>query len=484
MDTVQSETAEGRNRQCSEASSLQVFLEILSRHRTGVILVFLLVAGGVAVYTFLQTPVYEVDSSVMIRYGREYVYRPVNDVEAGEVQPMRWYSPEEIINTEIEILRSKGLIRQVIEEVGLARLYPKLARKTLEHDALLAMATDRFARKLDVSHVKKSSVIGLSYYHPDPKIAVQALGRLVDLFKERHLQIFRNPRASFLEQQVAASRQRLLDAEKRLQQFKRENGIYGAKEQKTLLLRQYVDLQTRLLTERNRENALRRKVASLEETLRSLPEDVSLYSEEGRLKKEGGPMQTLLNLQLEEQKLLEKYTEDNRKVVAVRREIQLVNDFLATQDGNRRRTTRVGRSVVYQQTERDLVAARTEYATTRAGNETMEQQLQELEQKLRKLDQAEITLRDLERQLESSERNYTTFQDKLDNTRVEDAMDRQKMVNVVVVEEPMVPVKPARPVKRLNLFVGLLLGLTCGVAYAFIADFRGRSGARRQVAAA
>ncbi|MFP7755196.1 GumC family protein [Thermodesulfobacteriota bacterium B35] len=480
METIQSETAERRNGQQLEPSSLGAFLQVLSRHRTGVILIFLLVAGGVAVYTFVQTPVYEVDSSVMIRYGREYVYRPVNDVEAGEVQPMRWYHPEEIINTEIEILRSKALIRDVIREVGLAKLYPRLAEKSLAAEALLTMATDRFAKKLDVSHVKKSSVIGLTFLHQDPQIAVQALRRLVELFKERHLQVFRNPRTAFLEQQVAASHERLLAAEKKLQQFKRENGIYAAADQKALLVRQYVDLETRLLTGRNREQALQQKVASLEGSLQSLPEDVSIYSEEGRLKKEGGAMQTLLNLQLQEQQLLEKYTEDNRRVKAVRREIELVNDFLATQEGNRRRTTRVGRSVVYQQTERDLLAARTEFATARAGNEALEHRLQELRQKLEKLDQAEIALKDLQREVETSERNYRTFRDKLDNTRIEDAMDQQKMVNVVVVEQPLVPMKPARPVKRLNLFIGLILGLTCGVAYAFVAEYQGVGAADRR----
>ncbi|HEB50698.1 MAG TPA: hypothetical protein ENI89_08825 [Desulfobulbus sp.] len=481
MDTLHNETAERRNQRLSETSSLRVFLQILARHRTGVILIFLLVAGAVAVYTFVQTPAYEVNSSVMIRYGREYVYRPVNDVEAGEVQPMRWYQPEEIINTEIEILKSKALIRQVIRQVGLEKLYPRLAEKSLARDALLTMATNRFAKKLDISHVKKSSVIGLSFLHEDPQLAVQALRQVVELFKERHLQIFRNPRAAFLEQQVAASRERLLEAEKRLQQFKQENGIYAAKDQKQLLVRQYVDLETRLLTGKNRENALQQKVASLESALQSLPEDVSLYSEEGRSKKEGGAMQTLLNLQLEEQKLLAKYTENDPRVAAVRKEIRLVNDFLAIQDTNQRRSTRVGRSVVYQQTERDLLAARSAYAEARAGNEAMERQLQELLRKLQKLDRAEITLRDLQRAVDSSERNYRTFQDKLDSTRVEDAMDREKMVNVVVVEQPMVPVKPARPVKRLNLFVGMILGLTCGVAYAFLAEFQsGEAGGRRR----
>ncbi len=479
MDTLQSATAERGNQRPPEESSLQAFLQIIARHRTGAILVFLLVAGAVAVYTFVQTPVYEVDSSVMVRYGREYVYRPVNGLESGEVQPMRWYRPDEIINTEIEILKSKELIRQVIQKVGLAKLYPKLAEKSRPRDTLLTMATDRFAKKLDVSHVKKSSVISLSFLHPDPQLAARALRQLVELFKERHLQIFRNPRAAFLEKQVASSRTRLLDAEKKLEQFKQENGIYAAKDQKALLLRQYVDLQTRLLTEKNRENSLQEKVASLEGTLRSLPQDVSLYSEEGRLKKEGGAMQTLLNLQLEEQKLLEKYTENDRRVKAVRKEIQLVNNFLATQAGNQRRTTRVGRSTVYQQMERDLLAARTEYAAARAGNQAMEHQLQELRQRLQKLDSAEITLRDLQRQVDSSERNYKTFQDKLDNTRVEDAMDQQKMVNVVVVEQPMVPVKPARPVKRLNLFIGLILGLTCSVAYAFLAEYQGGGAAAR-----
>ena len=74
-------------------------------------------------------------------------------------------------------------------------------------------------------------------------------------------------------------------------------------------------------------------------------------------------------------------------------------------------------------------------------------------------------------QAEAAEENYTNSVSKLEETRVLDEMDRQKMVNVAVIEKPMVPIKPIKPRKKLNLLIGIILGVTCSFTYALVGNY-------------
>jgi len=60
-----------------------------------------------------------------------------------------------------------------------------------------------FGKKLNVESVRKSNVIQVSFLHKDPQIAAKAVNLLVELYKEKHLQVFSNPQSSFLEKQLA-----------------------------------------------------------------------------------------------------------------------------------------------------------------------------------------------------------------------------------------------------------------------------------------
>ena len=75
-------------------------------------------------------------------------------------------------------------------------------------------------------------------------VAAKALTLLIDFYKEKHLEVFSNPQSLFLEKQLTEYQQRLKESEDALESFKQKNRVYSLKEQRSLLLKQRIDLDT------------------------------------------------------------------------------------------------------------------------------------------------------------------------------------------------------------------------------------------------
>ncbi len=450
-------------------SSLQDLVCQFKRHKQGMLVIFGITVLLVTLWTFIQSPVYEVTSRVMVKYGREYIYRPVDLLQKGDVQPILSFNRDEIINTELQIFQSSELIASVLQKIGIDKIYPKIAQKERDHEKALSLAVERFKKELDVSHIKGSGVIKVTFDHHDPDIAVNAVSTLEDLFKERHLQIFKSPRMSFLENQLSIYKDKLLNAKKRFEDFKQKNHIISLEEEKKLLLQEYSQVHTLLVQGKGRLHELEEKIASLKAQLQKLPVNVMLFNEKAN-NIETAKAQ-LLALELQERDLLQRYREDSRLVKNVREKIHTVRDFLNAQAATKTENLRSGKNYVYQQIERLLIEAKADRKGQIAQNNSLEEQLSNIEAELRDFSKKEATLQMLKQAVEINEKSYKNFVSRLEETRILEAMDNQKLVSVAVIEKPMKPVKPAKPKKALNILVGIILGAALSFFYALFHDY-------------
>ena len=138
---------------------------------------FLLIFGGAclvgAAYLFLTTPLYLSAASLVVRFDQH----TVPDIDRSRNQPAPLGSNErrEIIYSDADILRSPDLQRAALHEVGLARIYPKIAsaghgKAREEEEALKAFNAD-----LVVDVGLQSDVINLTFLNPDPVVARDAV---------------------------------------------------------------------------------------------------------------------------------------------------------------------------------------------------------------------------------------------------------------------------------------------------------------------
>ncbi len=105
-------------------SSLRDLARVFFGRKWVIIAVFLSTVIPVTLYTFLVPPTYEAESLLLVKPGRENIYvSPVGSPE-GMHPPTIIQRVAEVINSEIQIIRSRVLIRRVLEKIGIARLFP------------------------------------------------------------------------------------------------------------------------------------------------------------------------------------------------------------------------------------------------------------------------------------------------------------------------------------------------------------------------
>ena len=78
---------------------------------------------------------------------------------------------------------------------------------------------------------------------------------------------------------------------------------------------------------------------------------------------------------------------------------------------------------------------------------------------------------ELERTLKQSEDAYKLYSKKEEEARIAEALDQQKIANVMIAESPAVPLSPFKPNRPLTLALGLLLGLFGSVSTAFMLEY-------------
>jgi len=450
---------------------LEDLLHTLFKHFRKIIVIFLSTLAVTAAVTFLATPIYEANASLLVKVGREFMSSP----EVGDSTNVMAVDQKEIINSVIEVLKSRELLFDVVREMGVATLYPTLRQRSYSKMSPEQEAVTKLTEDFEAKGITDSNVIALRLRLSDSDNAVNALSVLIDHFKEKHLEVFTDPRSSFVEQQLKDFRARLTDSEGALQRFKQAHQIYALDEQRTLLLNQRVDLDSDLKRTLNRVEELQRIIVTYREQLRRISQDSSRYTPTDRENIVVDAQKRLLDLELQLQQLLSKdFREDSRTVSNVRREIELVRQFLHAQETDIKTRVKTG-NPVFQEVEKELLKANAELVSQRAGAAVLGEQLAQLDKEIQVLDQKESELRNLQRAVEVNEKNYLTYVEKHEEALISDELNRQKIANISVIQPPYAEIEPVKPRTLLNLILGTLFGAILSLTYAFFVESASQS---------
>ncbi len=213
-----------------------------------VLLVLLPIVAGLSALAFStnRTPDYEAKASVLVTFGREYIFRPLR----GDEESWSPWRAEIAVNAEMSILNSADLQEAVIRSVGADRvagaggdeaddkasslfgqLLAGLRGKTIDwgiiappgNEATAARAM--LARNLNIKGVNDSSVIHVSFRHTDPDVAVDVLDALLAAYFDSRQTLFATPENRFLQAQLGKKSVAFEEAGTRIIAFQDELGI-------------------------------------------------------------------------------------------------------------------------------------------------------------------------------------------------------------------------------------------------------------------
>jgi uncharacterized protein involved in exopolysaccharide biosynthesis len=449
-----------------EIKGIRDFLTILFKHRTKILIIFFSIVTTVTIGTLLLSPVYEAKSTLLVKMGREYIYRP----EVGDKSPTVSVNQAEMIDSEVTIITSRDLVEKVITALKVETIYPELAKSPPARMTPLEAAIIHFQKKLSAEGVKKSNMIEVTFQHKDPRIAARALNLLVDFYMVKHLQVYSSAESPFLDKQLNTYDRKLKESANNLESFKRNNGVFSLEEQRSLLLKQRSDLDTALKNSINTVEALQKRLVSLKELKQGVASDSTLYTTSERDKIIDESRSKLLSLELEEQELLKKYKEENRLVQHVRNEISMVKGFLTEQEKSINGKIGAG-NVVYQETEKERVKTEADLSAERAKVVTLKGQVAQLASELQALDRQDKELQSLKRESAIVEKSYQAYAEKSEEARISDDMNRSKMSNVSVVQAATVPAEPVKSKRLRNVALGIVIGAVSGLGFAFFSEF-------------
>jgi uncharacterized protein involved in exopolysaccharide biosynthesis len=444
-------------------------LTALFKQKFKILLIFLVVFLGVAAWVFSSDTLYESRATLILKFGRENIFRP----EIGEVDQIVQSNSGSAVESERKIIESRDLVRRVVEIMGVENLYPEIVDSSEKvRPRHIEAAASKFIHDLETSTEKGTNLIEIIFLHERPKVGEQALKILVEALKERHLQVFSDPKASFLLDRLHGYEQDLENAERNLQEFKQKHDLSSPLEgQQQRLLDQRSRLDTNHQTIKNQLHGLESKALSLESQMKTIPEQIPLSTTEGAGLLDKAKA-ALFDLKRQEQGLLSKYTEDSVPIQNLQKEIKLVEQFIIEKtNGEQDKRVTSGKNPIYQQLEITHLQTLSEIKTLKASNEVIASQIEDLDKKLFRLDGLNEEFVGLERKRASAEQNYQLYLEKVEAAQVSEEMDRLKMSAIGVIQAAKASFSPAGRSKGLKLALGALFATIMSVGLALVMEY-------------
>ena len=148
----------------------------------------------------------------------------------------------------------------------------------------------------------------------------------------------------------------------------------------------------------------------------------------------------------------------------------MVRKRLAEQEARRHGTTRTGVNTVYQGLQAELFRNEADLIALRAKKETQSVHLADYQKRLEKLNRFEMEFNRLKQDVEVDRQNYRLYLTKFEESRISNAMDRERIANVSVISPARSPLKPVSPNIRLNMVLAIFLGGFGALGLAYFSE--------------
>jgi succinoglycan biosynthesis transport protein ExoP len=464
-------------------------LYIVFKHKWKIVVMACLGVAGAFAVRAVVPKIYESEAKLYI----SYVLESKAPTSVGENAPSSM-AGEMVINTELEILKSRDLAQQVADDVGPEAILGKGGTNGFK-------AAEVIQKSLVAQVTPNARVIRLAFQHPNPKIVQPVLTRLISFYFIKHNEIH-SPEAidDFLTKETESLRKSLHNTEEALRAAKAKVGIISLDEDKKGYTEQISRIRQEIL---DAEADLASRQASLVALAIALPSGAEHGS--GGLTNQSAVtnvtvlpaaitrqyrnlLSTLDGLRKREQSDLQIFTPESSPIRELRKQIEqkeaakqaLEKEYPSLQESAPVVTMNVnGPSEQPVAPRMDFISARSAVAGLEAKIAKLTEQLDKISKQANTVDAAEDSILELQRRKDSDETYYKHFLEKLAQVQLEKKASAEK-VSIRPVQLPSPPV--SAPSKRMKMELGALVGgLAAGLGLAFLLEMFLDQSVRRPV---
>ncbi|RKZ26347.1 hypothetical protein DRQ20_03180 [bacterium] len=432
-----------------EALDIGYIKEIFRRRKyifVGSIMVTLFLA---ILFIKITPPLYEAESKILIVLNIPTVVGP--NLYMGR--------EEQMVNNEIEMIRSKKFLKRVVEKIRKERKDMKILEAKNPVTALL--------KSIIVGKFGESDIITIKARANSPQDAAYLANVIAEEyvkysteFASSEVRLIRE----FLEKQIPVTEKKLKEAENALKNFKKKYGIVHLSEETKLLAKNLTELD-------NLYNENLVEYLTLKEKMDYLHRELSRYRKElaenfgevlnpffKSLREELVKLETELTMYK-----LQGLPEDHPKVVKLKQRIEetkqlmkgKIKEVVLPEDVR-------GDPLDYTlKLTEEIVDGEISLVEKEAKKEAIEKVKKQYEERMKKLPDLEVELAKLEREYTLTENMYRMLSEKYEEVKIQEA---GKIGNVRIVDTAYPPTKPIRPKKKLTLVLALFGGFVIGMA--------------------
>ncbi|HYM73154.1 MAG TPA: Wzz/FepE/Etk N-terminal domain-containing protein [Stellaceae bacterium] len=420
-------------------------LSILFKEKLKLILVFVVLCAAVVAYSYVLTPYYEATTRLLVKSGREFQTRSDPSQPIAAVPSS---TKQEIVNSEIQILTSRDLAAAVVDKIGAERLYPGSGGGEA--------ALRDFQSDFKAAPVEQADVIDASYRNRNHDVAVEALTTLVQLYQQKHAEMFADPRYKFLEQQTKQYQDQLDAVTRKIGSIRADKSLFDVDSQRAKLLDDRAAVSSILQQLKSQSIDAHQRIDFLTSRLKTTPplitggETAADAVEQAKAR--------LLDLQVKQQQLRERYVGDVKPLQDADAEIAKLRQFVSRPDPMNRKVWSQ-RNTAYDDMVVALNRAMADAAPLDQQIALREKEAQNIEDRLRALGEGARALDDLDRERKVLEELVHTYRTRYEEARMNEDLDRERVVSVSLIQRPDAPVRPAGPRHLPFILGGILIGI-------------------------
>ena len=474
---------------------LKELWRVVRSYRTSIAFIFIVVVAITIYVTLTTQPVYQATTVVMIKEGGS---------DAGAfVFDFGMTGSKQRLQNEIEVLNSYYLNDEVVhslmqdgkaEELSLfGTKYVRKRYRLMDYfmdwirnapDSLIHLDDFNYSRRIGVvetlrkatkvTTVREADVLKIATSSSDSSEAVFLANRIASTYRnldlaggqgELHFVL------TFLDTQITKYEKRLADVENELEQFQSEYKIYAIDGSADLLLKDLTDYEGIYYT----------NIAELEVSMERVSYLKSQLSESekalmGEITNTNNPMIVALRgkiAELEAQKVQQMVDEGwdetslqsrdfNRRIVEMKNKLTSITESLILSGWSEEDPFSASQEIFNKIVEQEV-----EVHAVRSRVGEYKKLVDKMSERLTDLPSQTLQYARLERELKLNENLYLAMKQKYEESRITEAGQMGK----VRILDPALIAEKVKPSRRKNLLIGVFLGLSLGLGYAFFREF-------------
>ncbi|HEY0786653.1 MAG TPA: Wzz/FepE/Etk N-terminal domain-containing protein [Acidobacteriaceae bacterium] len=399
--------------------------------------------------------------------------RPVPVISGDRTPPMAGGggadAMEAQINSEVVLLQSADLME------GLVRYRDQaLAHVAPPEEGSLRMSHELSAvqGRMEVTPLRKSNLIEVQFRDGDAAAAQKTLVWLSTAFLEKHEQL-RRPAGTFafFNRQTKEYQAQLRQAEANLVAFEQANNLVSLEQEKTLTLDNYNRVALAVGESRAGLEDSQKRMSSLGSQLGGVNNRITTQVRDTPNQVSAEQLNTsLVDLYNKRTQLAARFQDNDPLVREMDQQIRTTETALAAARARSSVETVSDNNPIHLSLDQALRTTSADVSGTRARLAALEQQAKGYKGRLDALQKISVQNDVLEREVQEAKQNYEAYAQKRDEASIDDQLDRSKIADISIAQEPTISMQPVQPHRLMTILLGALAAWFAAMAAVLVRE--------------